>query len=228
MVHQSERRDAHEAAIATLDDRGLTYPCWCSRREIREAGEAPHGAPPGAYPGTCRELTEAQRQEWTERGRPAAVRLRASGATVTISDRVHGEVAAVVDDVVLRRNDGVPAYNLATVVDDAGQGVQEVVRGDDLLSSTPRQAQLADLLGLPRPTWAHVPLVLGADGERLAKRHGDVTLADLAGHGITPDALRVRLAVSLGLAGPGEAVSMTQLLDRFDPDGVPREPWVLA
>lgn len=228
VLHQSERREAHEAALAALDERGLTYPCWCSRREIREASEAPHGAPPGAYPGTCRELTEAERRERADSERPAAVRLRSSGATVSITDRLHGVVSAAVDDVVLRRNDGVPAYNLATVVDDAGQGVEEVVRGDDLLSSTPRQAHLADLLGLPRPGWAHVPLVLGADGDRLAKRHGAVTLTDLTAAGLGPDAVRARLAVSLGLAAPGEAVSAAQLLERFDPGRLPTEPWILA
>jgi glutamyl-tRNA synthetase len=120
----------------------------------------------------------------------------------------------------------VPAYNLAVVVDDADQGVEEVVRGDDLLSSTPRQAHLADLLGLRRPTWAHVPLVVGPDGERLAKRHGAVTLADLAAQGVGPDEVRARLAVGLGLAEPGEPVFAGALLARFDLTALPLEPWV--
>jgi glutamyl-tRNA synthetase len=227
---QSTRRARHEAALAELEARGLTYPCFCTRKEIREeiaaASEAPHGTTPDAYPGTCRDLTPA---EWAEReaaGRRAALRLRAGGAQVTIVDRLHGEVTTPVDDVVLRRNDGVPAYNLAVVVDDADQGVEEVVRGDDLLSSTPRQAHLADLLGLARPAWAHVALVLGPDGDRLAKRHGAVTLAELAAAGVDASGVRTRLAVSLGLAAPGEAVSMGQLLERFDPARLPREPWV--
>ncbi len=227
VLRQSERRDRHEQVLAELEARGLTYPCFCSRREIREASEAPHGKDPGSYPGTCRDLSEAASTRAAER-RPAAIRLRASGQVVTIDDRLHGVVSMVVDDVVLRRNDGVPAYNLAVVVDDADQGVTEVVRGDDLLASTPRQAHLADLLGLARPAWAHVPLVLGADGDRLAKRHGAVTLADLAAAGVDPEQVRARLAASLGLAGAGERVSISQLLERFDPTALPRDPWVLT
>lgn len=227
VVRQSARRHRHDAALAELEARGLTYPCWCSRREIRQASEAPHGEELGAYPGTCRDLAAAERAEREASGRPAAVRLRAGEAVVTIVDRLCGEVTAVVDDVVLRRNDGVPAYNLAVVVDDADQGVEEVVRGDDLLPSTPRQAHLADLLGLARPAWAHVPLVLGADGDRLAKRHGAVTLTGLAAEGVDAGQVRSRLAASVGLAAPGEPVSMHQLLERFDPAALPRHPWIL-
>jgi glutamyl-tRNA synthetase len=226
VVRQSDRRARHDEVLADLEGRGLTYPCWCSRREVREAAAAPHGAPPGAYPGTCRDLPAARRAALGAEGRPAALRLRGPGAEVTVVDRLHGSVTAFVDDLVLRRADGVPAYNLAVVVDDADQGVEEVVRGDDLLSSTPRQAHLADLLGLRRPTWAHVPLVVGPDGERLAKRHGAVTLADLAAQGVGPDEVRARLAVGLGLAEPGEPVSAGALLARFDPTALPLEPWV--
>jgi glutamyl-tRNA synthetase len=146
---------------------------------------------------------------------------------VTVDDVLLGEFSAVVDDVVLRRNDGVPAYNLAVVVDDAAQGVDQVVRGDDLASSTPRQAHLADLLGLPRPTWAHVPLVLGPSGQRLAKRDGAVTLPELAALGVSAlDVLRI-LAVSLRLALPGEPVRAADLVDRFEPVLLPTVPWVL-
>ena len=228
VLHQSELRPRHDAVLAQLVERGLTYPCFCSRREVREAAEAPHGQPPGSYPGTCRDLSGTRRRELEGSGRPAALRLRASGDEVTIVDRLHGPVTAAVDDLVLRRNDGVPAYNLAVVVDDADEGVQEVVRGDDLLTSTPRQAHLADLLGLPRPTWAHVPLVLGADGERLSKRHGAVALADLAAAGVDAAGVRSALAVSLGLAEAGEPVALVELLKRFDRDAVPTTPWVWA
>lgn len=226
VVRQSDRRARHDEVLAELERRGLTYPCYCSRREVREAAEAPHGAPPGAYPGTCRTLTDARRRALEAEGRRPALRLRGPGEAVTIEDRLHGEVAALVDDLVLRRNDGVPAYNLAVVVDDADQGVGEVVRGDDLLPSTPRQAHLADLLGLARPAWAHVPLVLGEDGERLAKRHGAVTLADLARAGLDPPAVRSLLAASVGLAEPDEPVTPAQLAERFALDALPREPWV--
>src|SRR5690606_33461792 len=140
------------------------------------------------------------------------------GERITFVDRLHGEITGVVDDVVLQRNDGVPAYNLAVVVDDALQGVEEVVRGDDLLMSTPRQVHLMRLLDLPVPAYAHVPLVLGPDGSRLAKRHGAVTMADLGELGVDADGVRTRLAASLGLCGPDERVTPRQLLERFDPD----------
>jgi glutamyl-tRNA synthetase len=226
VVRQSERRDAHEAALALLVDRGLTYPCFCSRREVREASAAPH-APPGVYPGTCRDLTAAQVAARQAEGRPAALRLRGGGGPVTVVDRVRGEVTRPADDIVLRRNDGVPAYHVAVVVDDDDQGIEEVVRGDDLLDATPSQAHLLDLLGRPRPAWAHVPLVLGPDGVRLAKRHGSVTLADLATTGVDAATVRARLATSLGLAAPGEPVSAAQLVERFDLGALPTEPWVL-
>ena len=224
IVRQSERRDVHEAVLAELVERGLTYPCFCSRREIREATAAPH-APPGVYPGTCRSLTAAQVAQRAAEGRPAALRLRGDGEPVTIVDRLHGAVTGPADDIVLRRNDGVPAYHVAVVVDDDDQGVEEVVRADDLLEATPSQAHLLDLLGRPRPSWAHVPLVLGPDGRRLAKRHGAVSLADLHAMGIDAAEVRSRLAASLGLAEPGEPVTMAELCDRFDPAALPTEPW---
>ena len=226
VVRQSERRDRHESALAELVDRGLTYPCYCSRKEIREAASAPH-APPGAYPGTCRELTVPELAERTASGRPAALRLRGDGLPVTIDDRLHGEVVGTVDDIVLRRNDGIPAYHVAVVVDDDDQGVEEVVRGDDLLDATPSQAHLLDLLDRPRPVWAHVPLAVGPDGARLAKRHGAVTLDDIAERGVTPDEVRGRIAASVGLSDPGEPVTMAELLERFDPSTLPREPWIV-
>ncbi len=229
IVWQSDRRHAYDAAIASLVDAGLTYPCYCSRREIREAAAAPHGAiPGGAYPGTCRSLTPDQRAERETAGRPPAVRLRADGDEVTFDDLVVGTVTGSVDDLVLRRNDGTPAYNLAVVVDDAWQAIDEVVRGDDLLDSTPRQVHLAGLLGLHVPRYAHVPLVLGPTGVRLAKRDGAVTLDDLAAQGQDAGAVRARLAVSLGLARPGEEPTTADLLERFDLAHLPRSPWTVA
>ena len=228
VVRQSDRFDHYEAAIAQLTGAGLTYRCYCSRREIREAATAPHGpVPDGAYRGTCRNLTRAEEAERREAGRRPALRLRAGSVRVAFTDRLAGPVEAEVDDLVLRRNDGVPSYNLAVVIDDAGQGIGEVVRGDDLLLSTPRHLHLGRLLGLPTPEYAHLPLVLGPDGQRLAKRHGAVTLADAVASGQTPADVRDRLAVSLGLAVPGERVSPTELIGRFDPSLLPRRPWVL-
>ena len=226
VVRQSERRAAHEAALDDLTLRGLTYPCFCSRREVREASAAPHVLP-GTYPGTCRDLTPDEVEARRADGRPAALRLRASVGAVTIVDRLAGPITRPADDIVLRRNDGVPAYHVAVVVDDDDQGVEEVVRGDDLLPATPSQAHLLELLGRPLPVWAHVPLVLGPDGKRLAKRHGAVTLADRAAAGETAEEVRSRLAASLGLARPTEPVTMGQLVDRFDPSAMPADPWTL-
>jgi len=229
IVWQHEHRDRYAAAIASLESAGRTYPCFCTRREVQQAALAPHGpSPEGAYPGTCRELTEAEQAARRAGGRPAALRLRTGGPTVAIVDRLKGEVEVVVDDLVIRRSDGVPAYNLAVVVDDAAQQVGEVVRGDDLLLSSPRQAFLGELLGLPPVGYAHVPLVLGPAGERLAKRDGAVTLAARAAMGQPPATVRSLLATSLGLAEPGEPVDMAQLIARFDPDRLPSEPWVLS
>ena len=220
VVRQSERRAAHDEAVAQLVAQGRAYECWCTRREIREAAAAPHGVP-GAYPGTCRDMTASVRAARIASGRPPALRLRADGEVVTAVDRLHGEVTRAVDDLVLRRNDGIVAYNVAVVVDDAAMDIEEVVRGDDLLDSTPRQVLLARLLDLPVPSYAHVPLVLGPDGRRLAKRHGSTTLARLEGVDVVS-----MLARSLELAAEGEQVTAAQLVDRFDPERVPLQPWV--
>ena len=229
VMTQSERLEHYAAAIERLDADGLLYPCFCTRREIREAASAPHGPlPEGAYPGTCRELSAAERAERERAGRPPALRLRANGARVGFDDALMGHVETVVDDIVIRRNDGAPAYNLAVVVDDAAQGIEQVVRADDLAEGTPRQILLAERLGLPIPGYAHVPLVLGADGSRLAKRHGAVTLADRAARGETPERVRSELARTVGLAAAGEEPTMDELRERFDPAALPREPTVLA
>jgi glutamyl-tRNA synthetase len=220
IVRQTGRGPLYAAAIDRLSASGMTYECFCTRREIQEAPSAPH-APQGAYPGTCRNLTEAEREQ-KRADRPAALRLRSNVTEVTVQDVLHGSYTGVVDDFVLRRNDGVTAYNLAVVVDDAEQGVGQVVRGDDLLPSTPRQAYLASLLNMPAPEYAHVPLVVNAAGARLAKRDGAVTLADLARAGVGVDEVRDALLASLGLpAGP-----LYGVLAHFDPLTLPREPWV--
>lgn len=226
-VRQSERLDRYEDALADLGRRGLTYRCWCSRREIREAASAPH-VPPGHYPGTCRSLTRSEVAEREASGKPPALRLRTDGTEVEIVDRIHGPHREVVDDLVLRRGDGTPAYNLVVVVDDAAQGVEEVVRADDLLSSTPRHAHLCDLLALARPSWAHVPLVLAPDGERLAKRHGSVTLPDRLALGDSPGRVVAVLAATLGIDVPESEIAPTELIDRFSPEALDRQAWTLS
>lgn len=219
---QSERHDAYADAAAALP----TYPCFCTRREIAEAASAPHDGV-RRYPGTCRDLTVAQRAQRAAE-RPASLRVRADAVAMTVHDVLHGTVTEIVDDFVLRRADGAWAYNLAVVVDDLAQGVDQVVRGADLLGSAPRQAWLAEQLGGSAPTYLHVGLVVDATGQRLAKRHGAVTLSDLADQGLPAAAVRSMLAVSLELAEPHEPVTMTDLLARFDPRRIATEPWVFT
>jgi glutamyl-tRNA synthetase len=225
VLRQSDHLDRNRGAIESLSQRGLVYRCYCTRAEIAEAASAPNSAVlPGAYPGTCRALTERERLQREHDGRPPALRLRATVTDGEFTDDVLGVVGAPIDDLVLCRNDGTVAYNLAVVVDDAHSAVTHVVRGDDLAPSTPRQLHLYDVLGLAQPRYAHLPLILGADGERLAKRHGAVTLHDLEAQGVSTDEVRSRLAVTLGLAEPGEHVTMDQLLQRFSPDRLPSAP----
>jgi glutamyl-tRNA synthetase len=226
-VRQSERLPLYERALAQLEQHGRLYPCFCTRAEIREAASAPHGAlPGGSYPGTCRALSQAERERRRRAGRPFALRVRAEGERIAFADRLCGRIEATVDDFVVRRADGVPAYQLAVVVDDAAQGVGEVVRGDDLLDSTPRQILLARLLALPVPAYAHVPLVHGADGARLAKRSRPPTLADRRE---PPQLTLALLAHTLGLALDRDRVERpAELLDEFEPGRLPRQPSVLG
>lgn len=223
-VVQSERLAAYRDALRILAD--TTYECFCSRREIAEAASAPHGTV-SRYPGTCRNLTEAERATRRLTRRPA-LRLRANGGRQTIRDLLHGEITAEVDDVVLLRNDGVPAYNLAVVVDDAFSGIDQVVRGDDLLPAAATQAYVTELLGYRPPTYAHVPLAVNVEGRRLAKRDGAVTLPQLAEEGISPGAVLRLIAESLDLAVPGEHLTLDLLLGRFNVERLPREPWVVV
>jgi glutamyl-tRNA synthetase len=209
---QSERTAHYASALASLP----VYECFCTRAEIREAASAAHG-PVGVYPGTCRELSGAQRAARRAAGRAPALRVRTVATVVEFSDRVLGHRSGLVDDFVVRRNDGAFAYNLAVVVDDAAQGIEEVVRGADLVDSTPRQIWLARALGYPEPAYAHVPLVLNAEGRRLAKRDGDVTLREVdAGEAVQ------WMARTLGLGGS----TAGDLLAGFDPSRVPREPTI--
>lgn len=226
VVRQSDRRVLYEQALEQLDAQGRLYPCFCTRAEIREAASAPHGAlPEGAYPGTCRALSERERERRAARGRPAALRLRAEGEEVWFNDELLGRCGGAVDDFVVRRADGVAAYQLAVVVDDAAQGIGEVVRGADLVESTPRQILLARLLDLPVPAYAHVGLLLGPDGTRLAKRHHGSTLAQRPEPAAATLAL---LAHTLGLAsGRTRVETSADLLEEFDAQQLPREPVTL-
>lgn len=221
MLRQSDRLPVYLEAVERLKDRGLVYECFCSRKDIAEAGSAPHAAP-GAYPGTCRELSPSER-EAKAKNRPAALRLRSQVNEFSVHDELFGDYTGAVDDFVLIRNDGAPAYNLAVVVDDAFSGIDQVVRGDDLLSSAPRQAYLATLLDYAVPVYAHVPLALNSKGQRLAKRDGAVTLEEITEQGLLPANVVAILLESLGLP----STSLQAALQTFDPAALPREPWIV-
>lgn len=222
VVFQSRRHGLYAEAIESLRSKGLIYECFCTRAEIREASSAPHGAlPEGAYQGTCRDLSEEERKARRAEGRPPALRVRAGGARLGFDDVVCGRVESVVDDFVVMRNDGDYAYNLAVTVDDAGQRIGEVVRGADLLETTGRQLWLYGKLGLRAPeTWAHVPLMLGDDGARLAKRHGAVTLEERLAGGQGIESLVGELASSVGLAEPDAELAAADLVESFSWDPI--------
>ena len=223
VLHQSERSELYREAIQHLEDDGLLYPCYCSRREVREAAQAPHvHLPEGAYPGTCRNLSKAERAERAEK-RPAALRVRTGMPTLEFTDRHYGPQSELVDDFVVQRNDGVASYNLATVLDDHDQGVTEVVRGADLLQGTARHVWLRQALGVAQVEHAHVPLMIDDAGERLAKRGGGVNLEELAELGHDPGAIRRMLAVSIGLWDESDPTvpSLPDLLPHFDPARLP-------
>lgn len=217
VLYQSERTDFYRSAIDQLKAAELVYECFCSRKDILSAPSAPH-APPGSYPQTCRNLNSTQREKLRSTKTPA-LRLRAAPTEWTIHDELHGEITSPVDDLVLMRADGVFAYNLAVVVDDATQGIDQIVRGDDLLTSAARQSYLAHILGLPKFTYAHVPLVVNEKSERLAKRDGAITLSQLTDKDVFPWKL---ITDSLDLP----AVSPRELLAHFEPGKLPRNPWV--
>jgi glutamyl-tRNA synthetase len=213
-IRQSERSAQYEAALATLDRQGLVYRCDCSRAEIARVASAPHAGDEGPrYPGTCRAFGMAERA-WK---RPPAIRLAVPPGEVVVDDALAGtlrqDVAATVGDFVLRRGDGVWAYQLAVVVDDLAMGITEVVRGVDLLASAPRQAMLAGLLGGTAPRFAHVPLVVAADGARLAKRAAGITLRDLRDGGAMPADVLGILTRTLGFPA---ATSPAALVAGFD------------
>ena len=227
-VAQSARGDLYEAALAALRERGVLYECFCSRADVRRAASAPHGPDGPIYAGTCRELGARERSERLAHGRAPALRVRMEGGIAFVDDVLGPQRERLEEtsgDIVVRRSDGVVAYQLAVVVDDAAQEVTHVVRGADLLASTGRQLRLYELLGLrPVPRHAHVPLLLGADGERLAKRHGAVGLAELRDGGADPEAIVAWLATSAGLPAPGPSCTPADLLAGFDPSLLGRAP----
>ncbi|MBL9076885.1 MAG: tRNA glutamyl-Q(34) synthetase GluQRS [Planctomycetes bacterium] len=225
-VLQSDRLGHYEAAAARLVAAGHAYACVCSRSEVEAAASAPHAGDEGpAYPGTCRGRFTDRAAARAATGRDAALRFRVDVAAVPFDDGFVGpQRGAVHGDFVVQKRDGGPAYQLAVVVDDAAQGVTEVVRADDLLPSTPRQLLLYRALGLAAPQFVHVPLVVGGDGRRLAKRHGDTSLRHLRARGVTAAAVVGYLAFLCGLGPRGGSALPGDLLGRFAWQRLSRQP----
>ena len=245
---QSERRAVYRDALGFLQGRGLAYPCVCSRRDVEAAQSAPHDGDQLFYPGACRgrfagwreaqAFLDAAAGEHGQRRTPCW-RFRATpGETVSFDDafagRVESDVSAALGDFPLARDEDGAGYTLACAVDDLLMGVTEVVRGDDLLAATPAQLMLLRALadwpparGMKPPRYCHVPLVVGADGRRLAKRHGDTRISALRAAGRAPDEIVGMLAASCGWAEPGERISLGGLIGRFDLAAIPRSPFTL-
>lgn len=222
---QSERTEYYERLLARLQQKGIVYPCFCSRAELH-AASAPHASDGEVlYSGKCRGLTKAEIAQLSK-GRSPALRLRVPDKTISFCDLHYGAVEqnlmSECGDFILRRSDGVFAYQLAVVGDDGAMGVTEVVRGRDLLSSTPRQIYLFQLLGLPVPRFAHTPLLLDEEGRRLSKREKDMSLAGLLERGYTPEDVVGRLAYLAGLLERPEPAEAKELIPLFDWGKVPR------
>lgn len=234
-VYQSHDLEPYFQAMESLRSRGLIYPCRCSRREIELAQSAPHEDEHELrYPGTCRGDGGASRAAWSmtkieARGAGPAWRVRIPDEPVAFCDAVHGEqvfnVQQQVGDFVVATRNGLPAYQLAVVVDDARQGVTDVVRGDDLLASTARQIWLYRILGLGEPPrYTHLPLVLGPDGRRLAKRHGDTRLTAYQARGVPAKRIVGLIAYWSGVQPRREPMSAEAFAQAFALDRLPRRP----
>ena len=226
---QSDRKRIYEAELARLRHEDLVYPCYCTRAELSRVGSAPHGEDTPVYPGTCRDLDERARRRLEDAGRRTALRFRAPTAPISFTDRIGGpveeNVAASVGDFVVRRSDGIVAYQFAVVVDDALMGITQVVRGWDLLSSTPRQLALFQALGYEAPReFAHVPLALETSGTRMAKRFGSAGIAQVLAGAIGPAQVLGALASSCGLWPEGVPATLTELLATFAAERIDPRP----
>lgn len=232
IIFQSERLDRYEEVFQDLMRRGLLYECYCTRKDLAEVASAPH-RPPGSYPGTCRALTEQERESGRAKlagmRRGPAMRLRTEfpdggSGDLTVVDEINGPYTGSVDDLVIRRGDGVFSYNFVSVFDDGVENVTQVVRGDDLLPSTPRQVYLQRVLGSAAPRYFHVPMVLNVEGVRLAKRDGAVTLRKLHALGWSPQDVVELLGRSLGIEGARSAEDFARGLQI---EMLHRKPWLI-
>jgi glutamyl-tRNA synthetase len=229
-IYQSRRRERYADALDRLIADGKVYPCTCSRREIEESASAPHGESGAIYPGTCRGRYRSGAEAQAASGRMPAMRFAVPPGTVRFIDGVRGlqeiEPATELGDFVVAKADGTPAYQLAVVVDDAEMGTTDVVRGDDLLGSTARQRLIYDALGWADrvPRYSHLPLVIGGDGRRLAKRHGDTRLSRYRNAGVSASAVVALLGRWCGIEAVGEQATSSDLLASFRIEKLPREP----
>jgi glutamyl-tRNA synthetase len=229
-IVQTERLPLYEAALRQLQAQELVYPCTCSRTDVEQAASAPHLEHEGpVYPGTCAHRRVGDAGELT--GKPYSWRFRIGTQSPEFVDGFRGltqvNLREVGGDFVVWKSAGTPAYQLAVVVDDAALGVTEVVRGDDLVASTPRQLLLYQALGLRPPRFVHVPLVIGPDGRRLAKRHGDTRLSSLRSGGVQPEALLGLLAWTCGWLEHIRPITAREILPLFRWETIPRQPFVL-
>ena len=221
---QSERQEMYTTYLQHLLDKGLIYPCYCSRAEIARVASAPHGDEGPRYPGTCRYLTQAQRRQYEANNRRPSLRFRVDDErTVSFTDLLAGpveeQVQQAVGDFIVCRSDGIFAYQFAVVVDDALMHINQVVRGDDLLQSTARQILLWEALGFPVPTFAHVPLLLDEQGKRFSKRTQSAGLEPLRSAGATPEQIVGQLVADCGLVKRGEQMSASELAQRYKEGG---------
>ena len=233
-IYQSNRRERYGSAVELLLKQKLAYPCICTRKEVDSAASAPHAEDGAAvYPGTCRDrftsIEEAMRHS---NGRQPAIRFDTRGKRIDFTDVFSGphhfDVERQLGDFVIAKGDGTPAYQLAVVIDDADMGVTDIVRGDDLLDSTPRQLLLYHALNLHDriPRYAHLPLVIGPDGRRLAKRHGDTRIASYREAGVSASRVLALLAGGCGIGNTCVIALAGDLLGRFDMNRLPRSPIV--
>ena len=234
-VYQSPRQAEYQSAVNQLLTGGFAYPCICSRKEVEQAASAPHAEDGAAvYPGTCRGRFTSIESARQAAGREPAIRFRVPDEIITWTDAFRGpqqsDPMQDLGDFVIAKADGMAAYQLAVVVDDAAMGITQVVRGDDLIDSTPRQILLFRALGLASqiPTYRHLPLVIGEDGRRLAKRHGDTRLSHYRALGVTASRMLALLAGWCGIPDIGDCVTVQTLLNTFDLGTLSLEPVVFT
>ncbi len=232
-VIQSKRTGEFARAIEQLTGSGLVYPCVCSRKEIESAASAPHASDEGPrYPGTCRGRFSSIEEARQVKGGEPALRFIVSPGPVSFDDGIRGpttlDPSAVGGDFVVRSPDSQFSYQLAVSVDDAAMGITEVIRGDDLLTSTPRQILLHRALGYSPPRYSHLPLVLAQDGSKLSKRRKDLDLSALAARGVTPDEVLSWIASSAGIEVRSSRVTLRDLIGALDLRALPANPLVLG